>query len=667
MKKLLCVLIFAATPVCVFADATSTASITVRDGDATAFTGLVELSASTSPPVDVAPTNSSTTVAIPADSLLAVLMSQDATTTDFDITDLQYFSSFNSFLVNCIAIPAKPVPDCFNWTYAVNGAFPQVGIDHTTLHDGDVVYLFFGPPRQTILSTTTASVGEQFTATALRYDLPSGTYVGAPGVTLGAGTANPDFSFTELVTLTTDTNGSSIFTLSATGTFSVGIQEDFYFPSVSITITDPPATTTDAAPQLLVPIETPVGGGSGGGGSGSYLAIHTEFNVPSALGYLASKQHADGSFDSPFLSDWAAMAFSATNNDTAKSSLRNYLQTSTSSLTSATDYERHAMALEALDINPYSGTATNYIEKILGYFDGTQIGDPHLDNDDIFAIFPLLHAGYSANDPIIQKITLFILSAQNANGAWDDSVDMTAAAVQALSSVNSLPDVSTALSKAEGYLHTQQQSNGGWGNSFSTSWALQAIPALNDYVTNWTVGGQGPNDYLASLQQSDGGVESLASDSQTRVWATEYAIPAVLGKTWDSLLSTFAKPADEMPRGSTTASGSSVSASSTIEINATSTFPIATSTTNAISATSSTVLTVQNSTTTTASSQVPTKPKEKMPGKQTKDVVKSNDTNTPSSVSQAATVAAVEQSGSLNSWFFIRVWNAITSFLNWLF
>jgi hypothetical protein len=583
MKKILFAFLLITTPVFAFADATSTvstsspqaATITIRDGYTTAFSGIVELAASTTPPVDIAPTNSTTTVPVPADSLLATLVALDATTTDFDITDLAYYSSYNSFIINCIAFPATPTTDCYNWTYAVNGTFPQVGVDHQTLHDGDVVYLFFGPPRQTTLSTTTAAVGESFTATAQSYDLTSGTYVGTPGLTLGVGTQNPDFSFTELATSTSDANGQAIFTLNATGTFAVGIQEDFYFPSASVTITEAAASTEASSTP---PADNPPQSGGGGGGGISHLQL----NVPNALAYLANKQRTDGSFSSSMLSDWAALAFAASDPGTARINLRNYLLAAQPLPSSVTDYERHAMALEAMGINPYTGSPTDTITPIVNAFDGTQIGDASLDNDDIFALFPLLHAGYSTSDNIIQKITAFIVSHQQQNGAWDSSVDVTAAAIQALELVPSLPDVSTAITKAEQYLHTQQQQNGGWNNSFSTSWALQAIAALNEPSSNWSPIGYTPNDYLAGLQQSDGGVEPTSSSDDTRVWATSYAIPASLGKTWDSLLQSFSKPTSNTAAGGGqvlgVATSTTLSTATTTAETATSTPPVATST-----------------------------------------------------------------------------------------
>lgn len=545
MKKIfLIAFLFVTTPFSfAYADATSTVTITIRDGSTTVFSGIVELAASTTLPVNVTPTNSTASVSVAADSLLITLLTLDVTTTDFDITDLAYFSSFDSFIINCIAISTASTNNCFNWTYAVNGTFPQVGVDHQTLQDGDVVYLFFGPPRQTVLSTTTAIRGEPFTAIAQTYDLQSGSYIGAPNLTIGVGTSNQDFSFTELATSTSEVNGEAIFTLNATGTFAVGIQEDFYFPTASITITDAPATTTETTPEPS-PVQS-----SGGGGSG---ISHAQLNIANALSYLASAQHADGSFDSPFLSDWTAIAFASVDASPAKASLRNYMLTAAPALSSVTDYERHAMALLALGINPYSGTPVDYIAPIINAFDGTQIGDTSLDSDDIFALFPLLAAGYGTSDALTQKITMFVLSRQGQNGSWDESVDMTSAAVQALSLVQSLPNVSSALTQAKSYLHSQQQNNGGFGNSFSTSWALQAITELGESSSSWVSGGYFGTDYLVALQQSDGGIEPVSSGMQIRIWATAYAIPALLGETWSTLLQSFARPSEE--QGSTEAS-----------------------------------------------------------------------------------------------------------------
>ncbi len=664
MKKSLLVLLFVATPSFAFADATSTVTITIRDGAATAFSGTVEIAASTTAPVDIAPTNSSTTIAVPADSLLATLVALDATTSDFDITDLAYFSSYNSFIINCISIPAASTANCFNWTYAVDGTFPQAGVDHQILQNGDVVYLFFGPSRQTTLSTTTAAVGEPFTATAQTYDLQSGNYVGTPGLVLGVGISNPDFSFTELATSTSDAQGQALFTMNATGTFSAGIQEDFYFPSASITIVDA-ATSTP-------PVDNPPP--TGGGIS---APVHLQFNVPSALSYLAVKQSASGSFGSSLLDDWTAIAFAASDSGASKALLRDYFLSTTPALSSVTDYERHAMALMALGINPYSGTPADYIAPIINAFDGTQIGDSSLDNDDIFAIFPLMSAGYSPNDPMMKSIVAHILKAQRADGSWNGSPDMTAAAVQAIGPFFSVPGYGAAMGRAMGYLASTQQAGGGWSSVDSTSWVQTMMNAAKELdpahaPTFTSSGGRYPMDEIAEAQQPDGAVRPSSDTADNRVWSTSYAVVAASGKSWLTVLQSFSRPSASSVTTSgggvleniatSTVAASSPQAATTTPPTATSTPEIISTSTPAVLGTSTTTPGIASSTASTTTAKPPVKKiaqpkKAPIPRTATTSV-----TTAPTTSSQAAAAVSAAKSGFLSG-----LWHSIASFFERLF
>ena len=195
----------------------------------------------------------------------------------------------------------------------------------------------------------------------------------------------------------------------------------------------------------------------------------------------------------------------------------------------------------ALGVNPYTGTKVNYIQKIIDQFDGAQIGDSGLVNDDIFAIFPLIKAGYTIEDEVIEKTVNFILDEQKANGSFSDSIDLTASGIQALVLAKELNGTASAVENAKNYLLAGQQSDGGFGSSFSTSWALQAIDALGDSETEWLKNAKSPKEYLASLQQSDGGLENENEDLGTRVWATAYAIPGFYGKPWSEILLSFSK------------------------------------------------------------------------------------------------------------------------------
>lgn len=503
-------------------------TLAIRDSSTLIGPFTVTLPDANAPPVLISPTAATTTYAVPARSVLALLESADTATSSFDITDLQYFGSFNSFLVNCISVPAaSATPDCFNWTYAVNGSFPFFGMDGYILQNGDTAYIFFGSQLQVATDKAAVSTGEPFTVTAQKYDPPSGSYVPANGEIVGAVQFNSNFTATEFATSTTDTNGRATLSLVSAGAYSVGIASSGYFPNTPVTV---------SAPQPVV---------SSGGGGGGISATHYVVDIDKATQFLSARQKPDGSFGSSLYTDWAAIALAAGPSNLSKDKVAAYLKSAPNTGARVTDYERRAIALMSLGINPYSGTDTNYIQKITDNFDGTQIGEPSLVNDDIFAIFPLTKSGYSESDPIIQKVIAFILSKQRADGSWEGNVDMTAAAIQSLALFPSAPYVSPAQTKARDYLLRNQQNNGGFGGdgSFSTSWAIQAIAALSEPLSNWQKNNSTPGDYLYSFQQGDGGIEPLSVDENTRVWATAYAIPAALGKTWAVILSSFPRPA----------------------------------------------------------------------------------------------------------------------------
>lgn len=561
---------------------TGTIHIAVRDG--------ATVATSTTLVIPLAGTRSIATTAgdpheVPADSALAALVALDASSTEFDITDLQYNSGFTSFYLRCIVVPAATsTPDCDNWQYTVNSTGPALGLDKYDLHDGDTIYVYFGYPRIVELSATSTTAGAPITATAKQYDPAAGSYVPVMlPYTIGATQPDPanPWSPIEVATSTVDGSGKAIFTLTATGTYDVGIQEDYYFPTTPLVVTD--ATSTGSSS----------GSGSGTFSGGSDPYARTSFSVPDALAYLASKQNADGSCGSDFTTDWAAFAF-ANYPSAARDKLKAYLLSHVPSFSNVLDYERHAMALQALGISPYDGTAKNVIAPIVAAFDGTQIGSASLINDDIFSLYPLLNAGYGVDDPMLKKIATFIISKQGSDGSFAGNPDITAAAMLALGDFFALGGLNPAtlgasLGMAQGYLVSHQQADGGWGTVDSTSWVQTMVNGVNlddpAHAQSWKNGsGKTPLDYLASQQQQDGGVASTGD----RTWSTEYAIVAESGQSWMSLMHYFAKPSssgtfsggtDPYATDATSTASSTPSASATsTEPAATSTEPIATST-----------------------------------------------------------------------------------------
>jgi len=288
----------------------------------------------------------------------------------------------------------------------------------------------------------------------------------------------------------------------------------------------------------------PVGGG--GGGSSAHI-----FSVRNAVQYIVSFFTSNGSVhDNVMLSDWSAVAFGAAGSDVTteeRETLRAYLLTDPDPITGpnhTTSYARRAMALMSLNIDPFNGTDTNYIEKIVDMFDGTQFkdtptgGDAFL-NDDIFALVVLHRAGFTVADDIITKTVAYIVSQQVANGSIGGSADLTAAAIQALQPFNTLEGVSDAIEQALAYLKNTQTATGGagFGDIPVTSWSLQALGAVGQATNpHWNApSGSTPQMYLSENQSTtDGGM--IGSDVMTRIWNTTYAIPGYLALPWDSIL-----------------------------------------------------------------------------------------------------------------------------------
>lgn len=448
-------------------------------------------------------------------SVLGVLYALDQESDSFSFSNLQYYESFSSFYVKCI-IPSGDSELCDNWQYVVGGVSPWTSIDTTMLSGGETIALYFGNPYRVDLSATTITKAETITTKAESYNYLDNTWVSRAGVTIGVTTTNPNDQWNPIVvsTFPVDVNGQAILSFADVGTYNIGIVEDYYFPSYSVTVN-------------LV--------NSGGGGDGDTLKT---LSMENAIAYLESNQNENGSFGEMLYTDWASLAISSASgvSVSTKTRLIEYLKNNPMNSSIATDNERHAMSLMALGINPYTGTGINYIQKIISAFDGKQFGDSSLVNDDIFALIVLKNAGYSSNDEEIYKSISFILSNQSSDGSWVGA-DMTAAGILALRNFTGVSGVPESISKAENYLINTQGTDGGFGNSFSTSWALQAL-SQNSSLSSHTANADA---YLALKQQPDGGVDAITEVKQNRIWSTSYAVVGAMHKSWNSIMQSFSK------------------------------------------------------------------------------------------------------------------------------
>lgn len=276
--------------------------------------------------------------------------------------------------------------------------------------------------------------------------------------------------------------------------------------------------------------------------SGSYVAspitvlIDKNFSISKAINFLFLNQKDNGSFGEDLYTDWVAIGLAKAEGESevSKNKLINYLKNNEFKSEVATDNERHAMALMALGINPYNGTKINYIKKIIDSFDGTQIGDKLLYNDDIFSLIILSKAGYTEKDEMIQKIISNIISNQAKDGSWG-SIDITSASIQALNNFKNFNKTEESILKAKIFLKNYQKEDGSFGNQFSTSWAIQTM-SLDDSAKDKI---DKATQYLSDNQKDDGGLDQI--EKENRVWSTAYAIPAVLKLSWNDILVSFPK------------------------------------------------------------------------------------------------------------------------------
>ena len=466
---------------------------------------------------------------IDARSVLAVLKNIDDLSADFSISNLQYYPPFNpeveplgSFYLKCL-LPSGGSDLCDNWLFTVNNLYPPA-IEKSILSGGETIYVYFGPQNKIILSSSTINTNDTLTVTTQKYDYENNTWSVRNGITVGLTQPNPSdpFSPTEIQIKEVDENGQAVFSGIPVGSYNVGIQQDYYFPTESLTVTNPP---------------------SGGGTGGSY--IPPTFDVQKALAYLKGTQNADGSFGNSLLyTDWAGITFGAMNvTDTAKDKLLTYFNSHNTLSSLLTDNERYAMALLALKQNPYAFGGVNYIKAITDSFNGTQFGDVNLINDDIFALIPLKNSGYTATDEMIKKDVAFLISKQKTDGSWEESVDITSATIQALKSFETIAGVTESITKAVSYIVNKQNNDGGWDSVYSTSWAMQAMGALS---ASWTKGAYTPNNYLGIQQNADGAVLPSSEILTNRIWATSYAIVGGSLRPWSTIMQTVSKPTEAL-------------------------------------------------------------------------------------------------------------------------
>ena len=288
-----------------------------------------------------------------------------------------------------------------------------------------------------------------------------------------------------------------------------------------------------------------------GGYSGYPLSV-SDTEVKGALDYLRSAQADNGNIGGFGTSGWVVMALAAAGEDPhswktagGNPSIVDYLESNVgeANLSKASDVERMVLAVVAADENPGNFGGIDFVAALKALYDGTQVGDSALLNDDFSAVLALISAGESPDSEIITALIAFITSNQNGDGGWswgvggDSDVDDTASAIMALIAAGESP-ASAAVTAGLSYIKSQQAASGGflsWGttNPSTDSWAIDAIVAAGQDPTgaNWTNNSATPVDDLLGFQNAtDGSFPDWLGNPDP--WTTSYALPALLGKPY---------------------------------------------------------------------------------------------------------------------------------------
>jgi len=282
--------------------------------------------------------------------------------------------------------------------------------------------------------------------------------------------------------------------------------------------------------------------------AGSYPLTTSDAEVTDALNYLRTQQGTDGSIGDFATSAWAMMAIAASGEDPhdwkvdTNPCIVDYLASNAGSASTATDYARMLLAIAAANEDPASFGGMNFVSLLQATYDGTQIGDSSLLNDDFWGVLGLIAAGEDPNSAIIADSVSFILSNQGDDGGWSwgvgqaSDVDDTAASIMALIAARQ-PAGSTAIINALAYIKSTQMDNGGfesWGstNSASDSWGIDGIVAADEDPTStgWvSAAGNDSVDDLLTFQNPDGSFNWTIAIPSNKELMTSYAITALLG------------------------------------------------------------------------------------------------------------------------------------------
>ena len=234
-----------------------------------------------------------------------------------------------------------------------------------------------------------------------------------------------------------------------------------------------------------------------------------------AFDFLISQQNTDGGWGSVGLTFDAMLALQAagwqpnsvvaeeaTPLDYISSNITDYIEVGPDSI------GKSLLSLKALGLNLSQISESDLILKLLDTYNETDqaFGDPTNTWHQAFAILGLSATETEIPDGVVDTL----INLQQDDGGWEYKTgsgswpDNTALAVQALLAAGVSKD-NEIIARAMDYFRTLQTSDGGWGDSSTTSYVLLALNALRQPFETWiTVEGKHPISSLFSYQKPNG-------------------------------------------------------------------------------------------------------------------------------------------------------------------
>jgi hypothetical protein len=217
------------------------------------------------------------------------------------------------------------------------------------------------------------------------------------------------------------------------------------------------------------------------------------------------------------------------------------------------------LAVVAAEKDPFDFNQQNLVALIMQSYDPTAGRYGATTTDHVYALLALASAG----QPIPQGALDALGSAQLPDGGWSfdgnpatgSDTNTTALAAQALiaGGVRGEP-----LTKALGYLKSQQNADGGFpysktssfgsdSDANSTALVIQALVAAGEDLAGYAPEGNDPFDALLSFQNESNAFRYQAAVPDDNDLATAQAIPALLRKPFPLKTATLSAPAQAAP------------------------------------------------------------------------------------------------------------------------